>query len=169
MIDLRLSRDRMLSLSRAWIVLHAIDEASPLWGQTARADGAYPGFPLPSRRSLVRMVGITLRLEGIFARSRSEGLRSTLPQKHRFERITWQQALRDAHAAAKPLAQLQTTLAGKTAVIPSGRRYAEVGEDPPDDRQVFDGGKEAQPPAADSRRVGLERLSSSFSRSPAGS
>jgi len=34
MIDLRLSRDRIFSLSRSWSVLHAIDEASPLWGQT---------------------------------------------------------------------------------------------------------------------------------------
>ena len=34
MIDLRLSRDRILSLSRSWSVLHPIDEASPLWGQT---------------------------------------------------------------------------------------------------------------------------------------
>jgi inward rectifier potassium channel len=34
MVDLRLSRDRILSLARSWSVLHPIDEASPLWGQT---------------------------------------------------------------------------------------------------------------------------------------
>ncbi len=34
MLDLKLARDHILSLSRAWTVLHAIDEASPLHGDT---------------------------------------------------------------------------------------------------------------------------------------
>ncbi len=34
MMDLKLIRDRILSLSRSWTVLHVIDEASPLWGET---------------------------------------------------------------------------------------------------------------------------------------
>jgi inward rectifier potassium channel len=34
MVDLALMRDRILSLSRSWTVLHVIDEASPLWGET---------------------------------------------------------------------------------------------------------------------------------------
>lgn len=34
MFDLKLQRDRALSLSRSWSVLHPIDEESPLWGRT---------------------------------------------------------------------------------------------------------------------------------------
>ncbi len=34
MLDLKLSRERMLSLTRAWTVLHPIDETSPLFGET---------------------------------------------------------------------------------------------------------------------------------------
>jgi inward rectifier potassium channel len=32
--DLRLERDRILSLARSWSVLHHIDESSPLFGET---------------------------------------------------------------------------------------------------------------------------------------
>lgn len=35
MVDLAISRDRALTLSRSWTVLHQIDERSPLWGETA--------------------------------------------------------------------------------------------------------------------------------------
>jgi len=35
MLDLQLTRERALSLSRAWVVLHHIDEKSPLFGATA--------------------------------------------------------------------------------------------------------------------------------------
>jgi inward rectifier potassium channel len=34
LVDLTLSRDRILSLSRSWTVLHTIDEQSPLYGAT---------------------------------------------------------------------------------------------------------------------------------------
>jgi inward rectifier potassium channel len=34
MVDLLLVRERILSLSRSWTVLHVIDEKSPLWGET---------------------------------------------------------------------------------------------------------------------------------------
>lgn len=34
MVDLRLSRDRALSLTRSWTAMHAIDEHSPFWKQT---------------------------------------------------------------------------------------------------------------------------------------
>ncbi len=34
MLDLKLVRERILSLTRAWTVLHVIDESSPLWGET---------------------------------------------------------------------------------------------------------------------------------------
>jgi inward rectifier potassium channel len=34
LVDLTLARDRILSLSRAWTVLHAIDAHSPLYGET---------------------------------------------------------------------------------------------------------------------------------------
>jgi inward rectifier potassium channel len=34
MLDLRLTRDRALSLTRAWTVHHPIDESSPLYGET---------------------------------------------------------------------------------------------------------------------------------------
>jgi len=37
MVDLRLVRDRILSLQRAWTVQHAIDETSPLFGETAES------------------------------------------------------------------------------------------------------------------------------------
>jgi inward rectifier potassium channel len=32
--DLKLTRERVLSLSRSWTAMHAIDETSPLWGET---------------------------------------------------------------------------------------------------------------------------------------
>jgi inward rectifier potassium channel len=34
LLDLRLTRERSLSLSRSWNVLHVIDRDSPLWGET---------------------------------------------------------------------------------------------------------------------------------------
>ncbi len=34
MVDLRLSRDRALSLTRSWTAIHPIDEHSPFWNQT---------------------------------------------------------------------------------------------------------------------------------------
>ncbi len=37
MLDLPLVRERILSLSRSWSVLHVIDERSPLFGETARS------------------------------------------------------------------------------------------------------------------------------------
>jgi inward rectifier potassium channel len=37
MLDLKLVRERILSLSRSWTVLHVIDEKSPLWGETAES------------------------------------------------------------------------------------------------------------------------------------
>jgi inward rectifier potassium channel len=40
MRDLRLQRDRALSLSRSWNVLHPIDEESPLWGRTPESFAA---------------------------------------------------------------------------------------------------------------------------------
>ncbi|MDP8999108.1 MAG: ion channel [Myxococcota bacterium] len=36
-LDLTLVRERILSLSRSWTVLHVIDEKSPLWGETAES------------------------------------------------------------------------------------------------------------------------------------
>jgi inward rectifier potassium channel len=40
MIDLRLSRERALSLSRSWSVMHPIDAASPLYGATPESIAA---------------------------------------------------------------------------------------------------------------------------------
>jgi inward rectifier potassium channel len=37
MLDLRLARERILSLARSWTVLHVIDEQSPLFGETAES------------------------------------------------------------------------------------------------------------------------------------
>jgi inward rectifier potassium channel len=37
MLELTLTRPRAMSLSRSWTVLHTIDPASPLWGETAES------------------------------------------------------------------------------------------------------------------------------------
>ncbi|HVZ73017.1 MAG TPA: ion channel [Polyangia bacterium] len=39
-IDLKLQRDHILSLSRSWVVLHTIDETSPLYGETPESIAA---------------------------------------------------------------------------------------------------------------------------------
>jgi inward rectifier potassium channel len=40
MVDLKLVRDHALSLTRSWSVMHAIDESSPLYGQTPESVAA---------------------------------------------------------------------------------------------------------------------------------
>jgi len=39
-LDLKLQRDHLLSLSRAWVVLHTIDASSPLFGETPESAAA---------------------------------------------------------------------------------------------------------------------------------